>query len=136
MIEGASLREDDSINSLLTKCITQTIWFEMFVRGVELRVGINYRPDQEIIIEVMKSKWKVSMSEIRYLTNKGAYFMLYFVASLMGVEGFIMDAAVLWYHIGKGREGTLDHVVILLVVRLNGVVGSRYHLQDVANDTA
>ena len=34
------------------------------------------------------------------------------------------------------KEGTLDHVVILLVVRLNGVVGSRYHLQDVANDTA
>ena len=46
--------EDHRRNTVITKCITQTIWFEIIVRGVELWVGINYRPDQEIIIETMK----------------------------------------------------------------------------------
>ena len=69
---------------VLTKCITQTIWFERFVRGVELRVGSKSSPDLDISIEVMKLlmenmevavKGKVSMLETRNLTKKGAYFI-------------------------------------------------------------
>ena len=40
--------------TLITKYITQTIWFESFVRGLELRVGRNSMLDQAIIIEVIK----------------------------------------------------------------------------------
>ena len=50
MIEGASLGEDHRINTVLTKCITQTIWFEMCEREVELRVGIKSSTDQAISI--------------------------------------------------------------------------------------
>ena len=31
-----------------------------------------------------------------------------------------MDVAGLWHHVGKGRERTLDHVVIPLMVRFKG----------------
>ena len=46
--------EDHRRNTVITKYSTQTIWFDIIVRGVELWVGINYRPDQASIIETMK----------------------------------------------------------------------------------
>ena len=45
--------EDHIIKTLLAKCGTQTIWFDRFVRGLELRVGRKFRTDQGISIEVM-----------------------------------------------------------------------------------
>ena len=39
---------------MITKCSTQQIWFERFVRGVYLQVESKSRPDQAIIIESTK----------------------------------------------------------------------------------
>ena len=50
VLEGASLREDHTVKTALT----YTILFERFLKGVDLRVGIKYKPDQEISIELMK----------------------------------------------------------------------------------
>ena len=44
--------------TVLMKCRTQKIWFEIFVRGVNLRVGNKSRKDQEISIEVMNLSMK------------------------------------------------------------------------------
>ena len=57
------------------------------------------------------------MLKMRELTKKGAYFMSCFVASLRGSEEFMMYAAGLRHHIGKGREGPLFYVVIPLMGR-------------------
>ena len=54
VLEGSLLGKDHRRKTVITKCSTQTICFERFVRGVELRVGSKLRPDQEIIMEVMK----------------------------------------------------------------------------------
>ena len=54
VIEGSSLGEDHMRNIVLTKCSTQTILFERFVRRVEMRVGSKSKADQTISIEVMK----------------------------------------------------------------------------------
>ena len=54
VLEGASLEEDHRRNTVITKCSTQTIWFKIFVRGLELQFGSKSRPDQAIIIAVMK----------------------------------------------------------------------------------
>ena len=70
-----------------------------------------------------------------YLTEKVSYFMSCFVESLSGIEEFLMDASVLWHHVGKVREGPLSHVVIPLMVRFKGETGSRHHLQAVINKT-
>ena len=81
-------------------------------------------------------KGRVSMLEMRYLTKKGAYFMSYFVQSLSGGEGFMMDEAGLQHHIQKGRKGPLDHLVICLMGMFKGETGRRQHLQAVANESA
>ena len=59
-----------------------------------------------------------------------------FVVSLRGSKGFVMDAAVLRHHIGKGREGLLYCGVITLMGRSKGETGSRHHIHDVVNKTA
>ena len=61
--------------------------------------------------------------------------MIYFVALLRGGGGFMMDAARLWNHIGKGREGTLSHVLVPMMGKFKGETGSRHQIQDVVNDT-
>ena len=74
--------------SALSKCITQTIWFERLVRGVDMWVGIKSRTDQDISIEVIKLlmdnmeavvKRDSSMVERRNLTKRGPYFIRCFV---------------------------------------------------------
>ena len=88
VLEGASLGEENRRNTVFTKFITQTIWFERFVREVELRVGSKSISDQELSIELMELllekmgeavKGKVPTLERRDLTKKGAYFMSRFV---------------------------------------------------------
>ena len=46
--------EDNSRKTVLTKCSTQIICFEIFLRGVDLWVRSKLRIDHAIIIEVMK----------------------------------------------------------------------------------
>ena len=58
------------------------------------------------------------------------------MASLRGSEDFMMYAAGLRHHIGKGREGHLDHVVIPLLGRFKGGTGIRHHLHAIVNKTA
>ena len=67
----------------------------------------------KLLIEKMEVvvKSKVSMLEMRDLTKKENYFMICFVASLRGIEDFVMDAVGLRHKIEKGREGPLDHMV-------------------------
>ena len=55
------------------------------------------------------------MFERRHFTKKVSYLMSCFVASLRGNKGFVMGAEGFRNHIGKGREGTLDNVLIHLV---------------------
>ena len=57
------------------------------------------------------------------------------MASLRGIEGFMMDTAWLRHHIGKVREGPLSREVIPLMGRFKGDTGSRHHIQAVVNLT-
>ena len=61
-------------NNVITKCSNQTIWFERFVRGVDMRVVSKYRLYQATRIEVMELsmekievavKWKVLIVRMR-----------------------------------------------------------------------
>ena len=107
------------------------------MKGVDIWIRSNYRPNQSISIKVMKLlmdkvevvvKGKVSMLERSSLTKNGPYFRSCFVESLRGSEGFMMDASGFWHHVWKGREGTIDHVVIPLKDRLDEDTGIRHYL--------
>ena len=92
----------------------------------------------KLLIEQMEVEVKgnVSMLERRELNKKGSYFMICFVESLRGSEGSVMDAEVLRHHIGKGREGPLNNVVIPLMGIFKGYTCRRHHIQVVVNKRA
>ena len=115
------------------------------MRGVDLRVGSKSRPDQAIRIEVMKLlmdnmeeelKREVSMLETRDLNKKGDHFMIFFVALLRGIDGFMVNVSGFRHYTGRVREENLDHVVIPVMGRFKGGTGSRHHLQAIVNKTA
>ena len=54
VLKGYSFGEYHIRKTVLTKCSTQTIYFERFVRGVKLWVGRKSSPDHAVSIEVMK----------------------------------------------------------------------------------
>ena len=58
-----------------------------------------------------------------------------FVAFLRGSDGFMMNSSGFRHHIGKGREGPLDHVVTPFMDIFKGETGIRHHLQAVMNET-
>ena len=53
------------MKAILTKCTNQTIWFERFMRGVELQVGIKARPDQAISINSKNNLMEIMEAEVR-----------------------------------------------------------------------
>ena len=53
-IEGACIGEDPRRKVVLNKCTTQKIFFDRFVRGVRMNVGIKAIFYQYIIVEYMK----------------------------------------------------------------------------------
>lgn len=143
-LEGASIESDPRKKFTLTQCLTQTVWFERFMRGVELQVGRVAHPDQAISIEIMLEMMKDMEMKVRKLARgarrralvkQGAYFLICFVGSLRGNEGFLADAASLRRHIGKGRHGRLEHVIVPLLGRFKGETGEKYHLLALVNRT-
>ena len=84
--------------------------------------------NMEVVVKI-----KVSILERMDLNKKVAYLISCFVGSLRGIKGFVMDESGLMYHIGKGREGPLDHVVIPLVGIFKVYTGIIHHLQSVVN---
>lgn len=69
------------------------------------------------------------------LNKNGSYFMICFVESLRGSEGFIMYESVLRHHIRKKREGPLAEMVIPLLGRFKGETGIQHYLQAVVDVT-
>ena len=48
VIEVEYTAEDPRRKVVITKCTTQTVYFEQFMRGIELQVTRNTRTDQDI----------------------------------------------------------------------------------------
>ena len=53
LIGGLSVGEDTVSKVVLSKCTTHTVWFERFVRGIEIWAGCKAIPDHSISIEYM-----------------------------------------------------------------------------------
>ena len=81
-------------------------------------------------------KGEVSEFDRRGLTKKGTLFMSFFVASLRGRNEFMIYAAGLQHHTGKGRELPLALVVIPMMGRFKRETGIIHHLQAVVNEKA
>jgi hypothetical protein len=74
----------------------------------------------------------------RLWVSLGAYSLLYYVASLRGNEGFLLDLYGLRLYLqeGKSLPANKAHVVAPLLGRFKNELGKRYHLILIAENTA
>jgi DNA-binding XRE family transcriptional regulator len=136
--------EDKRKMSELTTSPMQSRWFRRFIRGCRGRMGQDVRPDLAISIDVMHKLMNYCENELATAKDQeefelcisvGAYFVLGFVCSLRGPEGFMLDLSELLDNIQFGKEDAESHVVAPLLGRFKNEQGERCHMLPMASRT-
>ena len=124
-----------------SKCSTDSRFFQLFTRGLLLRLGRQTRSNWgldvnvlHIILENLEQDLQIEnvpKSEQRNIIMMGSFLMISFVCALRGNEPFLVEAEGLQKMIHKGKnekEAKLDHVVIPLLGRFKNEDGERWHI--------
>lgn len=124
-----------------SSCPTDSRFFQMFTRGLLLRLGrqtrSNWGLDYNVLHAILKNLEKdlelevLSKEERRSIIMIGSFFIIGFVCALRGNEIFLVEAEGLQTMIHKGKlekEKKLLHVVIPLLGRFKNEDGERWHV--------
>ena len=125
---------------------THSIFFKMFMRGCEKRMGRFVMQDKaldiRILIEVLRNyrlesqDAEVSSSRRRNIKFFAAYMGTSMSGALRGGEGFMMERSELVVNIMKGKRDKLAHVVMPLMGRFKSETGERNTMFILAGTTA
>lgn len=131
-----------SSKQLLTRCPTQSLWYEKFSLGCLKRMGQIIKQDLAISIEVLHELLKQFKIDIKraherkldthLLIQAAVYSVIAFCGSFRGNEVFLVDLDGLFRYFKEEGGEKKDHVVIPLLGRFKGETGERYHLTPLA----
>ena len=134
--------------SHLTQLPSQTLYMEMFCKGMKARmpqVSVRNKPLVGEVVALLLDQMEAKVvhpetepDRQRELIMTGGYIATTFGYSLRGNEGFWVDADRLRSGIGLGRyanDSGGGHVVISLMGRFKGEDGDRMHVVSLANVT-
>jgi hypothetical protein len=135
----------DSAKHSLSKCPTHSLWFERFTKGCLSRMGQIVKQDRAISVEVMLALLGALETELEeavrppqrsLLVSLGAFSAIAFCGSFRGQEVFLTDLSGLKKYTQENESPNLaPHVIIPLLGRFKGEIGSRYHLTPMAAKT-
>ena len=130
----------------VTSCPTQQMWFSLFIRGAEVRMGYAAQRNLPFgsgviarLLELVKEEMNSQSATLaREYTKLGATIALALCASLRGPEVFLLDLASLREHLSLGRNGVIPanplkagvnlvsapHVVVTLIGEFKGEQGT------------
>jgi len=130
----------------LSRCASHSLWFERFSRGCLSRMGQEVRQDTALSVPVIHAllnqldhDWTAvhTWPEKRQYTMLGAFICIAFCGSFRGGEVSLVDCAGLRSYFNAPQDPNLpDHVIIPLLGRFKGEIGSRYHLTPLATRTS
>ena len=148
-VYGSSLVCFENMHSLgmdkykvhLSKCPSQSLWFEKFSLGCSLRMGAEVHADKatslpliHAFFRLIEHEWKgaTSLPERSKLASIGAYVAIAFCGSFRGPEVFLVDL----YGLRKYLETPMfekelknvEYVIIPLLGHFKGESGIQYHL--------
>ncbi len=125
---------------------THSLFFKMFMRGCEKRMGRFVMQDKaldiRILIEILKNyrldleDSDLSASRRRDVKFFAAYMGTSMSGALRGGEGFMMERSELVANIKKGKTEKLAHVVMPLMGRFKSELGERNTMFVLASTTA
>jgi hypothetical protein len=124
-----------------SSCPTDSRFFQMFTRGLLLRLGrqtrSNWGLDYNVLHAMLKNLEKdlelevLSKKAKREIVMIGAFMIIGFVCALRGNEIFLVEAEGVQSMIHKGKvekDPKLQHVVIPLLGRFKNEDGERWHV--------
>ena len=142
-------------NGLISRCLTQSRWFERWSLGCETRMGFlvkqNQAISQGVLQELVKSFVNTLLdqnlgSNEKWTSAIGlAYTVITFFASLRGSEGLKVNHSFLmkyWEHGLNSKEqpnlgkNIPPHVIVPIMGRFKGENGERCHLLALADKTS
>lgn len=128
-------------NFLLSGCPTDTRLYQMFSRGMLLRMGkqtqSNWGLDFQVLLIILDNlnaelnSNQTTTERKRQVILLGAFFVIGFVCALRGNEIFLVEAEGLCQMISRGRteeKESFKHVVIPLLGRFKNEDGERWHV--------
>lgn len=125
----------------LTRSPCQSEWWTRFMKGIELRMGVDVRPDKALSIEVMielqrRLQLLIATStgaRRRLYVSFGAYLILSYGNALRGNEGYMVDLYGTRADVHKGKDD--DFVTVSLLGRFKGEQGFRCHKIPMASSS-
>ena len=147
-VEGAAaLRSSggDRAKLAMNQCQTNSLFFERFALGCNLRMGAIVKQDRAISLPVMhalmtmlEEEWKAceTLRDRSLVASVGAYSIIAFTGSFRGNEVFLVDLHGLRTYLDTPqRVGEQDFVAIPLLGEFKGETGLQYHITPLAAKT-
>ena len=130
----------------LTDCVTQSLFFKRFSRGILHQMGKDIRSNtwlyHKVSLRLMDNTKKeierddVNYDRKRFLVLVAMYLVVCFGSSLCGREGFIMEVSDLLKFINRGKyDPDIPFVVVPLLGQFKVEIGERSHLLMMVNVT-
>jgi hypothetical protein len=130
----------------LSRCASHSLRFERFSCGCLSRIGQEVHQDTALSVPVvhalldqLEQEWFTASDWLgrRSLTTLGSFICIAFCGSFRGVEVSLVDCAVLRsYFMAPSDPNLPAHVIIPLLGRFKGEIGSRFHLTPLAARTS
>ena len=125
---------------------THSLFFKMFMRGCEKRMGRFVMQDKALDIRILMEVLKNYRSELRSAESTplrkrniklfSAYMGTSMSGALRGGEGFMMERSELVANLSKGATDKQPHVVMPLMGRFKSETGERNTMFILASTTA
>ena len=133
----------------LSKCPSQSLWFEKFALGCSLRMGAEVRSNKatslpliHAFFKVIEAEWKEASSLIERskLASIGAFVAIAFCGSFRGHEVFLVDLDGLRKYLAtpmfEESMNNLEYVIVPLLGFFKGETGIQYHLTPLVARTS
>jgi hypothetical protein len=141
---GGSVLAKDEKKLYVTSNPARTEWFERFMKGAKLRIGVirrrNFALTSETVhalLELLEKSWQEMelSTEKKKLEEVAVYVLAEYCGGLRGEEVPLISLAGMLKYWEATRTHAVPHVMMTLHGRFKGETGERWHLLPIADET-
>ena len=141
---GGSVLAKDEKKLYVTSNPARTEWFERFMKGAKLRIGVikrrNFALTSEMLhalLELLEKNWVESelSSEKKSIEELATFVLAEYCAGLRGEEVPLISLAGMLQYWEATRLHHTPHVMLTLRGLFKGETGERWHLMPIADET-
>ena len=139
-----SVMASDNRKLYITDCPTRSNWFERFMKGARLRMGMIRRKNMgltsemtHLLLDLMNEDWMKSRDtrSKKKIAEVAVYLLCTVCGGLRGEEVFLISLRGLITFWKRTQVKSTPHIMLTLLGRFKGETGERWHLMPIADET-